>query len=46
MTLMWNKLEINYCAGLAVLDVKADFTVHCPGLVISAEEQKPLKNET
>lgn len=40
------KLEIYYCAGFVDLDVKADFTVRCPGLVICAEEQKSLKNET
>lgn len=31
------KLEINCCAGSLDLDVKADFTVRCPGLVIWAE---------
>lgn len=34
-----------YWAGFADLDAKAYFTVHCPGLIIWAEEQKSLKNE-
>lgn len=37
------KLEINECAAFAVLDVKVNFTVRGPGLIIWAEEQKSFK---